>query len=274
VQGYGMTETAALVTLNHPFHISPGTIGKALPGREVRISGDGEILVRGANVTRGYYNADAETEQAFDAEGWFHTGDIGKMDERGQLAIVGRKKEMIVTPEGLNVFPEDVERVLYAAPGVRDAAVIGTDRVHAVLVLEPGADKDDIVRQANAQLADHQKIRSVSIWPWPEFPRTEGTRKLKRHEIARGAAPPSRDDQQRFASDTPLDALTSLERVELMVNLNVEESSLAQASTIGELRQHAEHASSAPAPSHFPHGTVHGGREHSVASPSRCLSCR
>jgi long-chain acyl-CoA synthetase len=252
IQGYGLTETAPIVTLNHPFHASRGTVGKPIGGVEVKIAEDGEILVRGANVTKGYYNAGAETEQAFAADGWFHTGDIGKMDERGQLAIIGRKKEMIVTPEGLNVFPEDVERVLYAVPGVREAAVIGTDRVHAVLLLEPGADKDDIVRQANAQLADHQKIRSVSIWPWPEFPRTEGTRKLKRHEIAGGAAPPSRDGQQRFASDTPLDTLSSLERVELMVNLNVEESSLAQASTVGELRQHAEHATSAPAPVTFP----------------------
>jgi long-chain acyl-CoA synthetase len=252
IQGYGLTETAPIVTLNHPFHASRGTVGKPIGGVEVKIAEDGEILVRGANVTKGYYNAGAETEQPFDDDGWFHTGDIGRMDERGQLAIVGRKKEMIVTPEGLNVFPEDVERVLYAVPGVRDAAVIGTDRVHAVLLLEPGADKDDIVRQANAQLADHQKIRSASIWPWPEFPRTEGTRKLKRHEIARGAAPPSRDDQQRFASDTPLDALSSLERVELMVNLNVEESSLAQASTVGELRQQAEHATSAPPPVTFP----------------------
>jgi long-chain acyl-CoA synthetase len=252
IQGYGLTETAPIVTLNHPFHASKGTVGKPIGGVEVKIAEDGEILVRGANVTKGYYNAGVETEQAFDAEGWFHTGDIGKMDERGQLAIVGRKKEMIVTPEGLNVFPEDVERALYAVPGVRDAAVIGTDRVHAVLLLEPSADKDEIVRQANAQLADHQKIRSVSIWPWPEFPRTEGTRKLKRHEIARGAAPPPGDDRQRFGSDTPLDTLSSLERVELMVNLNVEESSLAQASTVGELSQRAEHATWAPVPVTFP----------------------
>ena len=92
---------------------------------------------------------------------------------------------MIVTPEGLNVFPEDVERVLTRVPGVRDAAVVGArigteERVHAVLVLDPGADVDAIVRQANAELGDHQKIRRALVWPEPELPRTEGTRKLKR----------------------------------------------------------------------------------------------
>ncbi len=123
----------------------------------MKIADDGEILVRGENVTTGYFNAPEETAQAFE-DGWFHTGDIGEMDADGELRILGRKKEMIVTPEGLNVFPEDVESVLNR-PGVRDSAVIGTDRVHAVLILDPGAEKDEIVRQANAQLADYQRIR-------------------------------------------------------------------------------------------------------------------
>jgi long-chain acyl-CoA synthetase len=240
IQGYGLTETAPIVTLNHPFHASKGKVGKPIGGVEVKIAGDGEILVRGANVTKGYYNADA-MERAFDDDGWFHTGDIGNMDGQGQLSIVGRKKEMIVTPEGLNVFPQDVERVLLGVAGVRDAAVIGADRVHAVLVVEPGASVDDIVRQANAQLADHQKIRTAAVWPWPEFPRTAATGKLKRHEIARGAAPPARDEQQRYSPETPLDTLSSLERVELMVTLDVEESALAEASTVGDLRHRAEH---------------------------------
>jgi long-chain acyl-CoA synthetase len=253
IQGYGLTETAPIVTLNHPFHASKGTVGKPIGGVEVKIAGDGEILVRGGNVTSGYYNAEAETAAAFDAEGWFHTGDMGRVDGQGRLSIVGRRKEMIVTPEGLNVFPEDVERVLHAIPGVRDAAVIGTDRVQAVLLLEPGADTDEIVHRANAQLADHQKIRGASLWPWPEFPRTEGTGKLKRHEIARGVAPPSRNQQQRYAPETPLDALTSLERVELMATLDVDEATLAKSSTVGELQRSAQGlAAPSPAPVTFP----------------------
>ncbi len=97
---------------------------------------------------------------------------------------------MIVTPEGLNVFPEDVERVLNALPGVRDSAVVGastagaaSERVHAVLVLEPGTAVDDVLRAANAQLADHQRIRAAAVWTGAELPRTEGTRKLKRREL-------------------------------------------------------------------------------------------
>src|SRR5207249_4278125 len=175
VQGYGLTETAPIVSLNHPFGTKTGSVGKAIPGVEVKIAPDGEILVRGENVTTGYFNAADETARAF-ADGWFHTGDVGELAPDGQLFIRGRKKEMIVTPEGLNVFPEDVERVLNHVPGVRDAAVVGAgghdERVHAVLLLQPGINPDDVARQANAQLEDHQKIRRAIIWPEAEPPRT------------------------------------------------------------------------------------------------------
>lgn len=223
IQGYGLTETAPIVTLNHPFHARKGTVGKPIAGVEVKIAADGEILVRGENVTSGYFGRAQETAQAFE-DGWFHTGDIGKLQENGELVILGRKKEMIVTPEGLNVFPEDVESVLNRQPGVRDSAVIGTDRVHAVLILEPGANADEVVRRANSDLADYQRIRNVSIWPYAEFPRTEGTGKLKHHEIAKGTPPPKK--QLKFDPSVPLDALTSLERVERMVSLGMEETDI------------------------------------------------
>ena len=189
IQGYGLTETAPIVTLNHPFHAARGAVGKPIAGVEIRIADDGEILVRGENVTRGYFNAPEETRTAF-KDGWFHTGDVGEIDGTGQLRIRGRKKEMIVTPEGLNVFPEDVEQALNAQPGVRESAVVGAsaagstaERVHAVLVLEPGTDVDEVVRGANLQLGDHQKMRAAAVWPESELPRTEGTRKLKRREL-------------------------------------------------------------------------------------------
>ena len=223
IQGYGLTETAPIVALNHPFHARRGSVGSPIAGVEVKIAPDGEILVRGPNVTTGYYNAPAETARAFE-DGWFHTGDVGELDAEGRLTILGRKKEMIVTPEGLNVFPDDVERVLNRIPGVRDSAVIGTDRVHAVLILEPGMDKDDVVRRANEQLADYQRIRSASVWPYDQFPRTEGTAKLKRHEIAKGAPPPQRSTKVDLS--VPLEQLTSLERVERMVALNIDESQM------------------------------------------------
>ncbi len=262
IQGYGLTETAPIVTLNHPFHMSRGTVGKPIGGVEVKVAGDGEVLVRGENVTPGYYGG---ASAAFDSEGWFHTGDAGEIAPDGSLLIRGRKKEMIVTPEGLNVFPEDVERVLDQVPGVRESAVIGHDRVHAVLVLEPGVNERDVVRQANAQLQDHQKIRAVTIWPGKELPRTEGTRKLRRGEIARQvesgvrAAPAEQAASlpsalarltagREVRPDTTLEelGLSSLERVELMMEMGVKEGELAPSRTVQELVQHRE--TSAPLP--------------------------
>ena len=222
IQGYGLTETAPIVTLNHPFHARRGSVGKPIGGVEVKIAPDGEILVRGDNVTSGYFQHPEETARAFEG-GWFHTGDIGELKDNGELSILGRKKEMIVTPEGLNVFPEDVESVLEQQPGVRDAAVVGTDRVHAVLIVEPGASPEDIVRRANARLADFQRIRSFSIWPYDEFPRTEGTGKLKRFDIARGMPPPAASADLEI----PLENLTSLERVERMVALGLDDEEFA-----------------------------------------------
>jgi long-chain acyl-CoA synthetase len=267
VQGYGLTETAPIVTLNHPFRASRGTVGTPIGGVEVKIAPDGEILVRGENVTSGYFNAQQETAAAFE-DGWFHTGDIGELDEGGRLLIKGRKKEMIVTPQGLNVFPEDVERALLAQPGVRDAGVVGLqvegeERVHAVLAIEPDADVQSIVRQANASLEDHQRVWSTSIWPGQSLPRTEGTQKLKRRELHRWAAGDTRETPRgaptrsveevvgRYAAgrtltdETTLDelGLSSLDRVEMLMALEeafqttLDESMLAEAKTIGDLKQ-------------------------------------
>ena len=249
IQGYGLTETAPIVTLNHPFHAKQGTVGKPIGGVELKIAADGEILVRGGNVTGGYFEAPEESARSFE-NGWFHTGDIGAMDGSGALKILGRKKEMIVTPEGLNVFPEDVEAALKHVAGVRDAAAIGDDRVHAVLILDEGTNVDAVVQEANGRLADHQKIRSVSVWPYAEFPRTEGTGKLKRREIALGAGPAKTASDANYDPRQRLDALTSLERVELMVALNVDEAALTAAKTIGDLKP--DSAAAAEAPFEFP----------------------
>jgi long-chain acyl-CoA synthetase len=267
IQGYGLTETAPIVTLNHPFGTKRGSVGKAIAGVEMKIAPDGEILVRGDNVTSGYFNAAEETARAFE-DGWFHTGDVGEIGGDGQLFIRGRKKEMIVTPEGLNVFPEDVERVLNHVPGVRDSAVVGVaaagagERVHAALVVDAGVSVEEVVRQANEQLDDHQKIRRAALWPEAELPRTEGTRKLKRavvREWMKGSGAPrpmpagadklagliakysGRDD---LAPTTTLDelGLSSLERVELMVALEdtfqtrLDEGAFAEARDLAQLR--------------------------------------
>jgi long-chain acyl-CoA synthetase len=264
VQGYGLTETAPIVTLNHPFSASRGSVGKTIPGVEVKIAPDGEILVRGENVTQGYFNADRATADAFE-NGWFRTGDIGEVDAQGRLFIRGRKKEMIVTADGLNVFPEDVERAIAIVPGVRDAAVVGArqgtnERVHAVMVLEPGASAEEVVRQANLHLPDPQKIRGISVWPGRELPRTEGTRKLKRRDIAdwvaTGATPTHSGSGasveallaqyaggRSIGPGTTMDelGLSSLERVELMVALEdrfgttIDEGSFSGVKSVADL---------------------------------------
>ena len=266
VQGYGLTETAPIVTLNHPFRARRGSVGTPIDGVEVKIAPDGEILVRGDNVTSGYYNAPADTEAAFE-DGWFHTGDIGVMDDSGRLAVRGRKKEMIVTPEGLNVFPEDVERVLLEVDGVKDAAVVGApsqgqERVHAILILAPGTETADVLRTVNARLEDHQKVRGCSVWPDEALPRTEGTQKLKRRELQRwlelGAAPAGMQTApgagvigivQGFVGDRKIDGkttleelgLSSIERIELMMALehafdqSVDEQAFAAATTIADV---------------------------------------
>ena len=281
VQGYGLTETAPIVTLNHPFAMRKGSVGKPIAGVEMKIAPDGEILVRGENVTRGYFNADEETAHAFE-DGWFHTGDVGEIAPDGQVYIRGRKKEMIVTPEGLNVFPEDVERVLDEIPGVRESAVVGApvgageanERVHAVLVLQPGANPDAIVREANAKLDEHQKIRRAVVWPASELPRTEGTRKLKRAAIREwlktGAAPAAAAagsdrvaallakyaGRSDIAAGTTIEelGLSSLDRVELMVALEdafqtrIDESAFSDARDVGQLRTLVAESASRGAP--------------------------
>ena len=273
IQGYGLTETAPIVTLNHPFKTNTGSVGTAIGGVEIKVADDGEILVRGENVSTGYYGEDASasarfagfggtTGRAVDEAGWLHTGDIGEKDANGRLFIKGRKKEMIVTPEGLNVFPDDVERAINEQHGVVESAVVGDDRVHAVMVVEPGVDPETIVRDANVRLADHQRIRSFSVWGTGPLPRTEGTKKLKRGVIkqwvASGASPAAAHTAEdplqlllsKFAGSRSLDGstsieglgLSSLERVELMVALEdqfqarIDETRFAGAKTLDELR--------------------------------------
>src|SRR6267154_1920515 len=131
VQGYGMTETASLISLNHPFRATQGSIGKVLPGREFGLAEDGEILVRGENVAGGYWQNGAlqdSSEAAQENDGWLRTGDLGELDAEGNLRFRGRKKSVIVTPAGLNVYTEDLEAALRQQPGIRDCVVIPQQR--------------------------------------------------------------------------------------------------------------------------------------------------
>jgi long-chain acyl-CoA synthetase len=274
IQGYGLTETAPVATLNHPFDSRKGTVGKAISGVEIRIAPDGEVLLRGENVTPGYYGEEVST--TVDADGFLHTGDIGELDAEQRLRILGRKKEMIVSPDGLKVFPEDVERVLNAIPGVRESAVVAKkdgarELVHAVLVLDDGAGADAVVAQANNHVESHQRIRAFSIWLQPALPRTSGTGKLKRVEIAKWVAgtatspgPTAADSVEsiirKYAGDRVIDASTSLDqlgissldRISLLMELEqrtgsaVDEAQFAAARTVGELGRMEPSTSAAP----------------------------
>lgn len=277
VQGYGLTETAPAIAITHPFKIRRGAVGRKLAGVEIHLAPDGEILVRGPNVSPGYYHDEAATRAAF-ADGWLHTGDLGRLDEQGNLHFLGRKKEVIVTPEGLNVFPADVERALEHEPEISEAAAVEADPargggVHAVLVPAAGVSPEALaaaVARANGNLEAHQRVRAWTQWPESHLPRTASTHKLQRLAIARSLRAPRLDAaavagpatatdwrawlHERFGIaparlrpearlDTDL-GLGSLDRVELFAWLqthagvaDLDEEAIAAASTVADLER-------------------------------------
>ena len=177
IQGYGMTETTSLISLNHPFHTAQGSIGKVFPGVEVRVDEHGEILVRGENVAKAYRRDDGAQPVA-ETDGWFRTGDLGETGEQGQLYFKGRKKNVIVTPSGMNVYPEDLEKAVRSEPGVRDCVVVALERDGnaepcAVLLMDSaGSNPESAMQNANRSLAEYQQIRVWFTWPDADFPRT------------------------------------------------------------------------------------------------------
>jgi long-chain acyl-CoA synthetase len=214
MQGFGATETgsgAATTWKEHPL----GCVGWPIPGVEMRIADDGEVLFRGPTVTRGYWEDAEATAAAFTDDGFYRTGDLGHLDAKGRLVLHGRKRDMIVLPNGLNVFPEDIENALRAA-GIRDSVVLETEpgRIEAI-VLAPGtasripaggtavpetgafaedtdpermrAEVDAAVRAANATLPIQSRMAAWRFWPDVDFPRTH-TMKVKRNEVRAWAA--------------------------------------------------------------------------------------
>ena len=186
LQGYGATELSPAVAFTRPSRNRIGTVGEAVPGVEIRIADDGEIQVRGASVFAGYWEDPDATRAAIDDEGFYHTGDIGLLDDDGFLTLRGRKKDMLAMPDGTKVYPEDIEAVLARDSRLRDATVVGWQpprgelRVQAVLLLADASVADAVVRDANAQLGAHQQIRGVTIWPDEDLPRTPTLKVKKR----------------------------------------------------------------------------------------------
>lgn len=190
VQGYGLTEASPIVSLNHPFDSKSGSLGKVLPGQEVKLAPDGEILLQGENLVSEYFEDKSVDYQNYclGEDNWFHTGDIGSLDSDGRLYFLGRKKDCIVTSQGFNVFPEDVESALKRCSDIRDCAVVGMksggqEEVHAVFLDPAEESPQEILQKANRELESHQQISSWSFWPFADFPRTSTTGKIKRFEI-------------------------------------------------------------------------------------------
>ena len=200
IQGYGATEASPVISCHTMDQPDFRSTGPPVPGVEVTITNDGEILVRGPNVTQGYWEAPDRTAEAF-SDGWYKTGDLGFIDEEGSLHVRGRKKDMIVLPSGQNVYPEDIEAVLTRHPDITDATVVGLTKgdrveVHAVLLLEEPGKADEAVSWANSQLGDHQRVRGHTVWPEDDLPRTH-TLKVKKNvvvdRITGAAAMPSNE---------------------------------------------------------------------------------
>jgi len=270
IQGYGMTETAALVTLNHPFKIGQGTIGKALPGREVRISEEGEILVRGEMLAGATWQNGAMRPREGE---WLATGDLATKEASGELRFVGRKGDVIVTGAGLNVYPADLEEAMTKQHGVRGCVVVpcemagGEEPVAAVIFSGSEEELQAVVGEANRGLAEYQQIRRVLRWPEMQFPYTSTGKLLRRRvagwacaaivgrQMAAGAGGgdvllamiaevtgervSSGEDGARLSEDLHLDSLGRVQLqsvLEQRWGVELEDDAIAGVETLGELR--------------------------------------
>jgi long-chain acyl-CoA synthetase len=212
MQGYGATECGVASATNQRDH-GLGTVGRTIPPVRVKLDDDGEILVSGPTLFSGYWRDPAVSAGSFTSDGWYRTGDIGRHDPAGHLLLMGRKKDIIVLPNGLNVYPEDIENALRTA-GIRDAVVVEPrpGRIEAVVLApgtpmlpQPGEPADATrppeigdpvrvraaieaaVRAANRTLAVHQRVAAWRLWPDADFPRTH-TFKVQRDRVRIWAA--------------------------------------------------------------------------------------
>src|SRR5215813_11680612 len=270
VQGYGMTETASLISLNHPFRAAEGSVGKVLPGREFKLAEDGEILVRGGNVSAGYWEG-GQVRATGESE-WLRTGDIGEIDAEGNLKFRGRKKNVIVTSAGLNIYPEDLEAQLKSWRQVRDCVVLpikrGSDMEPCAVFLPQTQDDNSarasaqieeecawVVARVNWKLAEYQRIHSWAVWPEVDFPRTSSGKPRLSAISARlpellepqKKRSPTNDFLAGLGFPTPvggsLESLTSLDRVELLsaverrYNVELNETTFSEAKMVADVQR-------------------------------------
>jgi long-chain acyl-CoA synthetase len=239
IQGYGMTETASLTSVSHPFRLVRGSIGKPVRGQELKLGDNGEILVRGDSVSPGYWSGDVKP--IADEQGWVHTGDIGELGPNGHIYFRGRSKDTIVTAAGMKIYPSDLEAMLDRQPEIKASAVIPFNETEAMAVLIPSdasADLNAAVARANESLAEFQRIRHWTTWPEPDFPRTIGTRKIIKPQITENIGHSS---QSVFPQS--LANLDSLGRVELLsaledqYQIELDEAAFTEATTVEDLER-------------------------------------
>lgn len=269
LEGYGLTETSPVLCVTTMERQLAGSVGPPLPGVRLKIEAK-EVLVQGDNIFPGYYENKQASRDAFTADGWFRTGDLGELGPDGWLVIKGREKELIVTGSGVNVYPDELETVLNRIAGVKESCVIGLDKgsgeqVHAVLLLDgSGVKPEEIISLANRRLDTLQQITGFSLWHEPEFPKTT-TLKIKKFavkdELEKGqhkdATAASQDsllnmlarvtgtdatqirDESLLVNDLGLTSIDQLELVSFMeqeYRLDIEDSQIGPQTRVSDLR--------------------------------------
>jgi len=286
IQGYGLTETTSLISVNHPFRLGKGSIGKVLAGREIKLAPDGEILVRGGGVAAGYWRG-TELHPVATDDGWYRTGDVGELDSSGNLYFKGRKKDVIVTSAGMNVYPDDLEAALRRQPEVKDAVVIALPRngnaepCAAIILRDTTADPEPIVKRANESLAEYQRMNNWVVWPEEDFPRTSTQKPLRnaiqqavRVQLSQEPFNPMPSSPLAeligritgrmpapFSPETNLESelnLSSLDRVDLLsaledrYQIDLSETRFANVNTVGELEHMLRGKLPQRTPYHYP----------------------
>lgn len=271
LQGYGLTETASLISVTHPFKDTHRSIGKLMPGYEVKLDDAGEIIVRGPSVSPGYWNGNGG--QSRKVNEWFHTGDVGEIDDSGHLQFKGRTKEVIVTAAGLNVYPEDLEHEFNQQPEVKSSCVIkwsgpqGEEPLVVLILKDSSTNVTQIVERVNKNLSEYQRVRRWHVWDGPGFPLTPTHKVLKREVAARvqtesttaqpnssspnfilaeaariSGSPVSADNNASVNLTTDL-KLDSLGRVELLSALEneyqiaIDEAAFTEATTVADVER-------------------------------------